>query len=281
MGPAPGDNRGVASNEQLRYRAIAEALWSLRGPVEGQIPPTEDGVRYRARTVRGIAPRYDVYLPQRPTGASVVLIHGGGFVIGSRTMKPMRRIAAGLCAAGVAVCSVDYRLVFRGGRLSEAVDDVRAALLHFRGAAGERGLDPQRVSIAGLSAGGTLAMLAAAAEDGAAHRVISCFGLYELDHLSGPLAAVLPRVVFRTSDRAVWAERSPRGATQTRAATLLLHGTADGLVPHGQAQRLEAHRAQLGLPTRLVLYPDAPHGFFNQPCAAADGAITEMVAHVT
>lgn len=266
--------------ERLRYRALWDALWSLRGPVEGERAPSLRGVRYRAGDGRGVAPRYDLYLPRSPTGASVLLVHGGGFVLGSRSMKPMRRIASVLSASGIAAASVDYRLLFRGGRLEEAVDDVRAALVHWRRASAEHGLDPERVAICGLSAGGTLTLLAAAAEDGAARRVVSCFGLYELDHLAGPLAGVLPRLVFGTPDRQRWAERSPRHAAQPSAPTLLLHGTADGLVPHGQAERLAAHRRSLGLPTELVLYPGAPHGFFNRSGEVADAAIAEIARHV-
>ncbi len=258
-------------SERLSYRALLHAVWSLRGAVPGERPPTDRGVRYRAHRLAGIEPRYDVYVPERPSGDSVVVVHGGGFAIGARDMKPMRRIASSLSQRGIAVCSVDYRMIFRGGRLDESLEDVKTAFEHFRDRAERRGLDPARVSIMGLSAGATLALLTAARTD--VHRVVSCFGLYELDHLSGPLATLLPRLVFRTSDRARWAERSPRGSAQTAAPTLLLHGTADGLVPHGQAERLAEHRRALGLPTELVIYPGAPHGFFNQEAQVAYDAL--------
>lgn len=267
-------------SERLSYRAILSALLSLRGAVKDEIAPTARAIPYRRGRARGIAPRYDVYLPSPSVrGSSVVLVHGGGFVIGSRTMKPMRVLASRLVAAGVAVCVVDYRMIFQGGRLPEALDDVLAAFDHFVSRAPSLGLDPARVSLAGLSAGGTLAMLAAAQRP--AHRLVSCFGLYELDHLSGPVAELLPRLLFRSRDRAVWAARSPRGAPQPPMPTLLLHGTADGLVPHGQAERLAAHREALGLSTRLVLYPGAPHGFFNRDTSVATQATDEILAFLT
>jgi pimeloyl-ACP methyl ester carboxylesterase len=62
--------------------------------------------------------------------------------------------------------------------------------------------------------------------------------------------------------------------------TLLLHGTADGLVPVAQAHRLAAHRASYGLPTQLSIYEGAPHGFFNQPGAHADRGVKEILEHV-
>lgn len=261
-----------------RYRAIVQALASLRGdPAVAAVRPTQAAVPYRSH--RGRSPLSDVYLPPRATGASVVLVHGGAFVLGSRRMKPMRYLAARLSAAGIAVCAVDYRLLFRGGRLDEAVDDVRAALAFWRRRAAELDLDARAVSLVGLSAGASLAMLAAArTEPDALAGLACCFGLYELEHLRGP-ASLLPRLLLRTSDRAAWRERSPRRAPQPIVPTLLLHGDADGLVPVEQARRLAAHREALGLPTRLVVYPGAPHGFFSVPSFAADAGTRELIAH--
>ena len=80
---------------------------------------------------------------------------------------------------------------------------------------------------------------------------------------------------------AQWRARSPLETPPTPAPTLLLHGTDDGLVPIAQARRLAARRDALGLPTRLVELPDAPHAFFNAPCEAADRSLRELVAHLT
>lgn len=267
----------------FRYRALAHALWTLRTPPHFEEPrATERDVAYRASAPRGIPPLLDAYVPRDPDGASVVLVHGGGFVLGSKRMKAMRFLASRLVASRVAVCAIDYRLIFRGGRLEEALDDVRAALDFWRDRA-ERvhGLDPARVSLAGLSAGGALAMLAASrSAEGEVHRLACGFGLYEIDHLHGALASAMPRLLFRTADRDAWSARSPRHARAPSIPTLLLHGTEDGLVPVEQARRLAAHRESLGLPTRLVIYPDAPHGFFNFPCEAAEQGANELARHL-
>ncbi|MEO6776930.1 MAG: alpha/beta hydrolase [Kofleriaceae bacterium] len=266
----------------LRYGAVLSSLRSLRGdPTTSAIVPTAASVPYRARPRRRgeIAPLADLYVPAHPSGASVVLVHGGGFVIGSRRMKPMRLLTAQLTATGIAVCALDYRMIFRGGGLAEALQDVRDGFGFWSEQAAGFGLDPRAISLVGLSAGATLALLAGAGLDTVAG-VVSCFGLYEIDHLRGP-ATLLPRLLFGTADRRAWAERSPRFAPQTSAPTLLLHGSDDGLVPVEQAHRLDEHRRALGLATRLVIYDGAPHGFFNlagHPAALA--ATREIVDHV-
>jgi acetyl esterase/lipase len=263
----------------LRYGALLSSLRSLRGaPGVEVVAPTHASLRYRDGVLpRGtIPPLADVYIPQQPIGASVVLVHGGGFVIGSRTMKPMRFLTAQLYAAGIAVCAIDYRMIFRGGRIAEATTDVHDAFEFWSRRSESLGLDPRRISLVGLSAGATLAMLAAARIDGVA-RLAACFGLYAAEHLRG-VGELLPRMLFRTSDRNAWL--LPRSAPQTAAPTLLLHGTDDGLVPVEQARELAAHRESLGLPTKLVIYEGAPHGFFNVPVPAAAAATREIIDHV-
>jgi len=257
----------------FRYGSVVTSLRSLRGdPVTADVVPTVAGAPYRAG-----GPLADIYVPAGAR-ASVVLVHGGAFVLGSRRMKPMRYLAAKLTAAGLAVCAIDYRMIFRGGRLAEATTDVADAFAFWAARAPAFGLDPAQISMVGLSAGATLALLAGARCEGLAS-LVSCFGLYEIDHLRGP-AALLPRLLFATADRAAWTARSPRHAAQPTAPVLLLHGTDDGLVPAAQAERLAAHRASLGLPTRLVIYDGAPHGFFNLAhLPAAEAGAHEIVGH--
>lgn len=259
----------------LRYGSVLASLASLRGrPAIAEVEPSARAVRYRAHD-RALA---DVYVPPRPTGASVLLVHGGAFVIGSRRMKPMRYLAGALHARGLGVCAIDYRLVFRGGGLAEAVDDVTDAIAFWHRHAPAHGLDAARITVAGLSAGGTLALLASARAGTAVHAVASAFGLYELDDLRGA-GAMLPYLLLRTGERAVWRESAPLYSAQPAAPTLLLHGTADAMVPVGQAHRLAGRRAELGLPTRVAIYPDAPHGFFNLAGPVADEAAGAIADH--
>jgi acetyl esterase len=95
----------------------------------------------------------------RPSGDApkpvIVYFHGGGWVLGSLDTHDgtCRRLADGVDAV---VVSVDYRMGPED-RFPAAVDDSFAALRWVAANAGELGGDPDRLVVAGDSAGGNLA----------------------------------------------------------------------------------------------------------------------------
>ena len=219
----------------------------------------------------GRPPRVDLYLPESGgSGRSVLLVHGGGFVGGWRSMPAMRTCAHGLLASGFAVAALDYRLLFRGGRFQTSLDDVVTGLDWWREQAPTRGLDPARISVMGLSAGAALAAVAGSLRP--VEALVLVYGPHDFTQLTIPLAA---RALLGTSDARVWRDQSPARRCTTPSPVLLAHGTADGLVPIAHSERLLAHRDQRGLPTTLLRYEGAGHGFLNWPSLE----ISQQVAH--
>jgi acetyl esterase len=97
----------------------------------------------------------------RPTGAEpglVVWFHGGGWVIGDLGThdRACRRLAA---RSGLAVLAVEYRLAPEHP-WPAAVDDAVAAVRWVRSRPEVLGVVPDRLAVAGDSAGGTVATLA-------------------------------------------------------------------------------------------------------------------------
>jgi acetyl esterase/lipase len=104
------------------------------------------------RTVRCLMIRPDILASGAP---AILHFHGGGHVLGTPEMHQgeLMRWAAEL---GCLVLSVDYRLApetpFPG-----PMDDAYAALRWLNEQAGELGIDPARLAVAGTSAGGAMA----------------------------------------------------------------------------------------------------------------------------
>lgn len=88
----------------------------------------------------------------------ILLVPGGGFMtcrINDKYMGVQRYLAA----HGYAVAIMQYRVIGQG-RYADAADDVRSAVTWIREQGREYGLDPDRISLMGNSAGGYVAALA-------------------------------------------------------------------------------------------------------------------------
>jgi len=244
---------------------LLHALVTLARPARFEaLEPTHRGLRYTRVARPGVAPLCDVYLPEGSgPHPSVVVVHGGGFVIGHRRMKPVRLVATRLCRAGFAVCAVDYRLLLRGGGLDAQVEDVSAAATFWRSEHARFGCDPARISMLGFSAGASLMILHAGASEHAYHRLVSVYGATDFHRMSGRRAALLLRMILGTSDRRVWEQRSPSTHAVARSPLLIIHGTHDELVPVSHATRLHESRRERGLPSEIELVEGMRHGWFN------------------
>jgi acetyl esterase/lipase len=244
--------------------------------------PVASALPYRESWPRGIAPLAEVYLPDGPgPHPSVVLVHGGGFLIGSKTMKPMLYLAKKWAEAGFAVMVFDYRMIFRGGRIEAVVDDVATAITWWSEQTERFNLQPDRINLMGLSAGATSMLLAGSRlPAGLVDRMVSVFGVYDFTYLNGQLTKLLRRWLFQSMDRSVWLRWSPVETARMPNPVLLVHGTVDDLVPIGHAARLAAMRTELGLPVETVVIEGARHGFFNEARTQhhADQAVDAAIA---
>lgn len=163
-------------------------LAQAREVIDSLVPPYESDPRVTRRDLMIPGAPGDPEVPvlvfeplrrSRPT-PGVVYVHGGGFVLGSAETEAAgaAQVAAEL---GVVVVSVDYRLAPEHP-FPAALHDCYAALTWLVGEA-DLGIDPVRVAVMGMSAGGGLsAALALLARDrGGPSLCFQFLGIPELD----------------------------------------------------------------------------------------------------
>src|SRR4029077_12458279 len=123
---------------------------------------------------------------------------------------------------------------------------------------------PGRLAVAGYSYGGFMTCsltsrddrFAAAVAGGLISDLVSMAGTSDAGHHLGDFE--LGALSFADPD--AYADMSPFAqVTQVQTPTLILHGTADVRCPIGQAEQWHTALRDRGVPTSMVLSPDAPH----------------------
>ena len=262
--------------------------------------PTEraDGARHYSGLTYAVAFGYrplqlDVWVPAGEGLAPLVVwVHGGGFMFGDRrvlpeTLRP-NQVFDALLEAGLAVATIDYRHSLEAPFPAQ-LHDAKAAVRYLRAFADELGISTERIGAMGESAGGHLV----AALGLTAHRadlegthgvvgpssavdvVVDWYGLADLTtmprHALPPeIAAKLPPELAtppednltRGLEGAALADASPiTHVTPDAPPFLLVHGTADWLVPYAQSEQLHAALTAAGVQSRLVPVEGAQHIF--------------------
>ena len=201
---------------------------------------------------------------------AVIVVHGGGFTRGSKTMyvTPMFQP---LTDGNFAWFSINYRLVPEVN-LHGQVDDVISAIQWVHDHAREYKVDPKRVALLGESAGAYLVDYAAIAapKDLEVAAVVSFYGPHDLalqveEKGLGKAMTALTAVE----------ELNAEGKKRLRAVSpyymvkkglppfLLLHGTADELVPYHQSPLFcDALKAK-GVDCETYTVPGGLHGMGN------------------
>jgi acetyl esterase/lipase len=258
----------------------------------------DDGVRHWSGLTYAVAFGFrplqlDVWTPAGDGAAPLVVwIHGGGFMFGDRRVLPEtfrpNQVFDALLDAGLAVASIDYRHALEAPFPAQLLD-AKAAVRYLRSHADELGVSTERIGVMGESAGGHIAALVGLT----AHRVdlegshgvvgpssavdvvVDWYGPADLDSMPRRqppphIAAKLPPELLvapedqltRGLEGAALADASPiTHVTPDAPPFLLVHGTADWLVPYAQSEQLHAALTAAGARCRLEPVEGAQHIF--------------------
>jgi acetyl esterase/lipase len=237
----------------------------------------------RDRIAYGAAPSQmgDLSVPEMPGLRPVmILVHGGYWRLGIDHHE-LDEIADSLGQAGYAVWNIDYRRLGEGGGWTATFDDVAAAIDTLATLVPERPIDLARVGIMGHSAGGQLALWAAArkglpagapwsAPAVAPIAAVSLAGIVDLAmaatstdtgedavKVRASVIALLEGTPAERPDR--YAVASPIERLPLALPQLLVHGARDVVVPIAQSRAYVTAAADEADRVRLIELPAADH----------------------
>ena len=222
----------------------------------------------------------------------LVYLHGGGWVIGDLDIQD------GLCRAlanrtGCALLSVDYRLAPEHP-FPAAVEDSWAALEWAAASGPQLGVDPTRLGIAGDSAGGNLAAVAAlrARDRGSPRLSVGALLCPVTDCRSDDRSMTeLAEGYFLTRDRMAWYwdQYAPEGVDRTSPEVSPLRADHSGLAPtvvvtagldplRDQGVDFAGACSAAGVDTVLLHQAGTIHGFlgFQAALPRSRGALDEV-----
>src|SRR5687767_114322 len=147
----------------LRFLFIVVTSFAFSDVKVGAAEPVPRVTTDLSFLAAGRAEKLDLYLPETPPAGklfpAVVWIHGGGWAGGTKNEARAKNICGILARAGYVAISVDYRL--GEGAWPTNLFDCKNAVRFLRAHAAEYHLDPNRIAVAGGSAGGHLALMVA------------------------------------------------------------------------------------------------------------------------
>ena len=264
--------------------APALAAVSAKASAQGQARPDTGDLRVESDIVFGkggdIDLLLDVYHPTEgvtPKRMAIVHLFGGGFFVGNKNAGYIVNDIRALGRLGYTNVSATYRLQSQDFWPAQ-IHDTKAAIRWTRANADRIGVDADKIAVAGYSAGGMLALMAAGTNgmaefegDGGNGDVSSdvqaCIGVYPL--ASAQTARGLFAEGEATADNL--AAASPTSYISANfAPTIFIHGTADGTVPVSSSIDFFNQLHELGVPTAMTLIQGADHAFDNSALDAID-----------
>lgn len=224
--------------------------------------------------------RLDIYEPEGARrGTAAILVHGGGWVQGSKSM--LAEHARQLARDGFTVFVPEYRLTPEAPWPAQ-IHDVKRAIRWVRSQAGAFGFDPGKIVLQGHSAGAHLVLLAAGAPDDP--RLDPPEGHGGVSAAAAAVVAVYPPVLFHLG------EIRPSGSLRAGALAgadvseeaaalaspinhvgpglppvMLLHGDTDKVVPVSASLRYAERVREAGGKVDAHIFSGLPHGFANHP----------------
>lgn len=255
---------------------ILVAMTSRYSNIQAQTPASSpDSADYSVTTdviyghKDGLALTYDVFVPSKNArGIGTMLMVSGGWVSAWTEPENLYGLIRPVVEHGYTVFAVRHGSSPRY-LIPEISQDVKLALKHIHNHAPEFGVDRGRLGVFGFSAGGHLSLILGTQTnqegDASAPRVRAVVAVFPPTDLgpyvdpNNPLREQFPALKFDPSEADKY---SPlKHVTGDDAATLLVHGDKDELVPIWHSQKIDEAFEAASVPHSLITVEGAAHGF--------------------
>lgn len=273
------------------------AVRRLRRQVTGRVHPARGIARLLGRPVPappGVVEECDIVWRRgltldlvRPTvtpasAPVLVYVHGGAWTRGD-PQRQARDLYHSLALGGWVVLAIRYPFT-PGVTVEDQIGTVRAAVRWARRGLLARGITAERVAVAGGSAGGHLAAMAALTPRHADERVDACVGIYAIYDMANrtPTRAhwqMIPDdVMLQTVEESPARYRALSPLDRIHDASppmLVVHGTHDTLVPIAEGEQFVDALRAAGRPVDFVPVHGAQHAFdaLSSPTSRTTAAV--------
>ena len=231
----------------------------------------------------GMALTFDVYKPKQANGTGILFIVSGGWYSNWRPPEQIIGWFKPMLDKGFTVFAVRHGSSPKYV-IPEIIEDVRRSVRFIRLRANDFGVAPERLGVAGASAGGHLSLMLGTASDKGDPNAKD-----EVLRVTDRVAAVV--AYFPPTDLRAWVNKVPDfpalnfeeekaadcspilHVTEDDPPTLLIHGDNDELVPIDHSENILAEFKKHKVTSELIVIKGAGHGFRGEDGKRASDAM--------
>ena len=222
------------------------------------------------------------YLPSETLRPLVLLVHGGSWIGGDKSMMRLYRDV--LVSQGYLYVSMNYRLLLSGATYEDMVDDIGLAIQLIRLNADFFQLDTTQMAIMGVSAGAHLSLLYSYGQSSPIPIDLAIglvppvdftdpafltmgdqdLQLFQINSLTGTNVASAEELEVNGYPQA-WIDASPISYAQTAIPSLFAYAGQDGLIPTSNLPRLLDQLDIHTIPYEALYFPNSGHSLNGDP----------------
>jgi acetyl esterase/lipase len=277
-----------------RVKATRDVANISTSPPPGRVTRTEDVIYGRKY---GLALTMDVFTPEKSNGCGIIFCVSGGWFSAKEAISPF--FFNEFLDRGYTVFAVVHSSQPKF-TIPEVLEDMHRAVRFVKANAKKYGVDPDKLGIAGGSAGGHLSLMQGTApqpgsliaidpveRESSKVAAVACFypptdflnygaegevalgtGIlkdfkapFDFHELDSKSKSFVP-ITDEAKRRAIGKQISPvYSVTKDDAPTLIIHGDADKLVPIQQSELMIARLKDAGVAAKLVVKKGQAHGW--------------------